>query len=71
MKLTMRKLNSIAYIKLYCGIQNDRKRLSKLNNKLKFTKSIAAIAVAETRELTHYRQQIRLKLLQKTWMCQN
>jgi hypothetical protein len=36
MKLETNKLNNMGYIKSYGGVQNDPKRLGKLNNKLEF-----------------------------------
>jgi hypothetical protein len=47
MKLAALTLDSIGYIKSYCGVQNDPTRLRKLKNKLEFSRSIAAIAAAE------------------------
>jgi hypothetical protein len=56
MKLAVRILDSLEYIKSYCGMQNDQKRLRKLKNKLEFLRSIAAIAVAELKETSDARK---------------
>jgi hypothetical protein len=45
MKLATRKLDNLAYIKPYGGVQNDHERLCRLKNNLEFSQLLATIFI--------------------------
>jgi hypothetical protein len=49
-KLAMRKLDNIGYIKYYSGVKNDHERLRGLKNKVEFFQSLATIAILEEKD---------------------
>ena len=50
MKLAMRKLDNIGYIKSYGVVKNYPERLRRLKNKLKFSQYLATISLLEKRD---------------------
>jgi hypothetical protein len=50
MKLAMRKLDNLGFIKSYGSVHNDNERLRRLKNKLKFSQSLATMALLEQRD---------------------
>ena len=62
MKLLMRNMDNLGYIKSYGGVQNYPEKLHRLKNKLEFSQSLATISLLEHRDTNKAKESIYTEL---------